>query len=302
MKSVLAIFLGLLISPIALAQEPDLSKEKIKFSRITKNFQKVPIHLDLGTTVYKNKDGVQVDLIPEIHIADAAHYERRNEQFKAYNSLCYELVAPKGTVPEKQENRGVGLHSMQTIMSDMMGLSHQLSIVDYKAKNMVHADMSFEEMLKKAGDRGDDQVTIMLGAFADMIRQQNLAKLKGSPEDSLTFDFIMKSLTNPNYLKRYIAQQILSNDQIGPTIEQLLVKDRNEAAMKVVMERVKAGDKKIGLYYGAAHMPDFDLKLRALGFEPVKQEWEEAWDMRITADEVMRMQIENQLKKAIGDR
>lgn len=302
MKSVLAIFLGLLISPIAFSQETDLSKEKIKFSKIVKNFQGVPIHMDLGTTIYKNKDGVQIDLIPEIHIADAAHYERRNEQFKKYDSLCYELVAPKGTIPEKQQEKSVGIHSIQTIMSDVMGLSHQLSIIDYKAKNMVHADMSFEKMLEKAGERGDDQITIMLNTFADMIKKQNISKLKGKNTEELTLDFVIKSLTNPNYFKRYMAQKILSGEDLGPTLDQLLVKDRNAAAMQVVSERIKLGHKKIGLHYGAAHMPDFDLRLRALGFEPVKQEWEEAWNMRITIDEIMQTQIENQLKKAINDR
>jgi hypothetical protein len=68
---------------------------------------------------------------------------------------------------------------------------------------------------------------------------------------------------------------------LGPTLDTILVKDRNEAAMKVLEREIKKGTKRIAIFYGAAHMPDFDRRLTQdlkLTRGPVT--WDEAWDLR----------------------
>jgi len=49
----------------------------------------------------------------------------------------------------------------------------------------------------------------------------------------------------------------------------------------VLRDRIAAGEARIAIFYGAAHMPDFDARLRAdFGLQPRETVWLEAWDLR----------------------
>jgi hypothetical protein len=62
-----------------------------------------------------------------------------------------------------------------------------------------------------------------------------------------------------------------------------LITDRNAAALDVLKEQIAKGRRKIAIFYGAAHMDDFDEKLRR-DFQLQLREtvWLEAWDLPIT--------------------
>ena len=51
-------------------------------------------------------------------------------------------------------------------MKLFLRLEHQLEVVDYQKPNFIHADLSPEGMKKAMKDRGDDQMTIVLGVIA----------------------------------------------------------------------------------------------------------------------------------------
>jgi hypothetical protein len=60
----------------------------------------------------------------------------------------------------------------------------------------------------------------------------------------------------------------------------ILVADRNQAALKVFQKELAKGRKKIGIFYGAAHMPDFEKRLREdYGLKKASEQWLTAWDM-----------------------
>jgi len=49
----------------------------------------------------------------------------------------------------------------------------------------------------------------------------------------------------------------------------------------VLREQMARGRKRIAIFYGAAHMEDFDRRLRAdFGLQPREAVWLEAWDLR----------------------
>ena len=51
--------------------------------------------------------------------------------------------------------------------------------------------------------------------------------------------------------------------------------------MKVLQKEIAAGKKKVAIFYGAAHMPDFEQRLTAdFGLRKTKQVWVDAWDLR----------------------
>jgi hypothetical protein len=58
------------------------------------------------------------------------------------------------------------------------------------------------------------------------------------------------------------------------------VEDRNKACMKVLQQQLAAGKKKIAIFYGAAHMPDFDKRLKEdLDMKRTISEWIDAWSL-----------------------
>ena len=63
-------------------------------------------------------------------------------------------------------------------------------------------------------------------------------------------------------------------------MNQLLIIDRNEEALKGLQEQVTGGKKKIGIFYGAAHLPDFEKHLKEdFGLVKTRQQWIAAWDL-----------------------
>ena len=226
--------------------------------------------------------GVEIDLVAVVHIGEKAYYERLNKEFEKYDAVLYELVAPEGNKPpkggEKKSDNPVAM--LQQGMKLFLRLEHQLEVVDYQKANFIHADLSPEGMKKAMKERGDDQTTIVLGVIADFLRKKNLDADKPEPQAP---DISLSDLLNPNKFKRMMAQQFEDaggDVSLGGTINRLLVEDRNKACIKVLQQQLTAGKKKIAIFYGAAHMPDFDKRLKEdFGMKRTESEWITAWNL-----------------------
>lgn len=221
------------------------------------------------------KGDVTLDVIGTVHIADAAYYQMLNKRFKSYDALCYELVAPEGKKPVKDERS-----LMRNLVNVFLDLEHQLSVVDYHAENFVHADLTPEEFEAVMEKYGDNMLTIALSTIADLIRQHN----KSSKDQPVTQQDMVQIIGNPNgavEMKRQMARQFVESDDVsssfGTTLTRYIVDERNIAALATVEEQAKTKNK-IGLYYGAAHLPDFDARLRESGWTRTKIDYDVAWD------------------------
>ena len=60
---------------------------------------------------------------------------------------------------------------------------------------------------------------------------------------------------------------------------QVLLETRNDRALRVLRDRLKLADRHLAIFYGAAHMPDFDAKLKREGWKPVSTTWLDAWKL-----------------------
>lgn len=256
MKKLIAVIAILFLAGFGHAQE--------KFIRLTHDDDKNPVALQTAITTYKNAKGQTVDLIACIHVGDRKYYKAQNKLFKTYDKLCYELVAPEGARPTRDSSFA------WKIAKNFLRFEHQLEHIDYSATNFVHADMSPIEIMALIKKRGDTQFTFFLKVMAE-----SMANQKNDEDQQID---LMKILEDPNYLKRKMVKQLTSETSLGKTLDQVIVKDRNIKALKVVQDQLK-NHNKIGLYYGAAHMPDFDERLLKLGFKREGTKWITAWDM-----------------------
>lgn len=235
---------------------------------------------------------LEVDLIGAVHIGDRSYYKDLQEAFEEYDVLLYELVKPEGgPVPDGQPVMAEDPISMlMDLGMGVLNFDSQTDHIDYTRPNFVHADMSPEQMAQAIAARGDDAMTVALSMVADVMRQQNLAEQRAKAgEDPLTeLPMIdpLELLVNPDagmVLKRFLAEQIARDTAggLGPTLDTILIDDRNAACMRVFQKELAKGRKKIGIFYGAAHLPDFDRRLRDdFGLVRTETRWVTAWDMR----------------------
>jgi hypothetical protein len=294
---------GFAISPISAADKPAVTDKALakpaatKFMRIQRDAVDEPTSLDTAVVRYVPATGVgglTVDLVGVVHVGDKAYYEKLNKLFDQYDVVLYELVAPSGSRPPKggQRDPGNPLALLQLVMQGVLDLESQMEHIDYTKKNFVHADLSFDDLGKAMRERGETGLTLALNILADVLRQQNLAKQKpakaapGKPQGPP--DDIFATLLDPQApvkLKFMLAQQFedLGNPAagLGQALNTLLISDRNAAAMKVLHQEVDKGKKKIAIFYGAAHMPDFEKRLQAeLGLKRDSEKWLIAWDLQ----------------------
>lgn len=268
-----------------------------KYIRLLRDEEKEPVALQTASirfTSPKGKGGVVVDLVGVVHIGDRDYYKKLNKQFQQYDVVLFELVAPPGTVIPKGGKRDSNnpLAFVQAAMKSVLGLESQTEQIDYTRKNFVHADLSFEEMAEAIRKRGDTGLTLTLSIVADLLREQNLQemkkqdakpKAKAQPEPEPDILSLLLDPEGAVKMKRMLATQLAASGEsgLGPTINTILVSDRNEAAIKVLQKELAKGTKKIAIFYGAAHMPDFERRLRDdFGLSPQSPQWLDAWDLR----------------------
>jgi hypothetical protein len=284
--------------PLNRKTDPKKKTEPDKFLRVRRDKNGTPVALETAVVRFvpaAGKGGVTVDLIGAVHIGDKAYYEALNKRMDQYDVLLYELVAPEGTrIPKGGKREKTNPLSMvQDVLKNVLDLDSQVEQIDYTRKNFVHADLSPEKMAEAIKERGDNGLTIALGVAADFLRKQNLEEMKKSKEpakgkaEEEDEPDLMSLLLDPNAaikLKRAMAEQFAAAGDdvgLGPTISTILVADRNKAALKVLQKEIAQGKKKIGIFYGAAHMPDFEKRLKEdFDLKRDKEEWLTAWDLK----------------------
>ncbi|MCA8976552.1 MAG: type II secretion system protein GspG [Planctomycetes bacterium] len=241
-------------------------------------------HLDTAITTYRKGD-VEVRFFGAVHIADEACYELLNDRFTTCDALLYELVGPPDYRPSKDRERGFSpISLLQQGMRNSMQLSFQLDVIDYQPDNFVHADMTPQEFEASMAERGESLLSIMFDMMVDsMNAQREKADDEDAPEPE-PFDLVkaFRSGEGRHLLRMTLAAQLEEIEMLsagGRNGGSTLLEGRNEKCLEVLGREIAAGKKKLGIYYGAAHLPHMEQRLiQDLGFAKVDHEWLVAWD------------------------
>ena len=245
--------------------------------------------LETASAKYINDDGVEVELIGVVHIADKKYYQEFNEQFKKYDSLLYEMVGGDPDKPLTKEdlaaNKKNPMRFFQLLIGGMMKLDFQLDHIDYTAKNFVHADMTMETFQERQKAKGENLLSL--------IEKSIEAQEKAGSQNKQQFNFAsMFKLLNdeggPNGMKLALGRQFHDIESMIGGMEgpdgSVLVAERNITALKVMESEMKKGKKNLGIFYGAAHLPDFDKRLiEDYGFKRTTKTWNAAWKIQKAA-------------------
>jgi hypothetical protein len=258
--------------------------------RVQFDAQKKPLGMQTAIVRYTGQstgtDGqqrnVSVDLVGAVHVGDLAYYDALNKRFTQYDALLYELVAPPGTVVERgrgpSSSHPVGI--MQNGMKTLLELDHQLEKVDYTPKNFVHADMSPDQFAKAMGDRNESFLQMYFRLMGTALAQQGGGN---TPSDFDVFAALFAK-DRPRRLKILMAQQMADMESIlvsfGGDQGSAIITDRNKIALGVLKDQLAAGKTKLGIFYGAGHLPDMHDRLgKDFGLKPSEITWLTAWDL-----------------------
>jgi hypothetical protein len=239
--------------------------------------------LQTAVVVYE-KDGKHVELIGAIHLADRRYYEFLNKYFKNYDVLLFEMVGGErlggGEKPENEEDEAAdeenpldGLREVYATMEKALGLVGQGAVIDYTAKNFVHADLTMKEFEALQKERGES----LLGFMIEMGIKTERPKL-----DSNSLRLMRGILSGRSDLvKLEMMQTMAEGDEQNSSLAgvNVIISDRNERCMEVMDKELAAGRDKIGIFYGAAHFPDMHKRMEERGFKKVSTKWLSAWQV-----------------------
>jgi len=276
---------AILFPVILVAADVEKNYVLSNFMRVSKpEGKKLPVSYDTAIVKFADEtNDVQVDLIGAIHIGDKEYYTELNEIFKRYDAVLYELVAEENAKPTgRNESKNI-LSAFQSGMGTALALDFQLAHVDYHAKNMVHADLNPAEFAKRVSDRGD---------LAQMLYRAMTLGVKRSSGDSQNEELKMQGRMLGSFfasdpalsLKRILAEEMRNQIDDATWIiggdGSAIITDRNAAALKVLSRELKNGKKKIAIFYGAAHLPEFAKSLeKDFNMKCTGTDWIVAWDL-----------------------
>jgi len=221
----------------------------------------------------------KVALIGVIHIADKAYYEEIQKRLDSYDTVLFELVTQtaidriKQPLPKSTSSVG----SLQAALAKYLDLSYQLHAIDYTRSNMLRADMTSQELADTMKARDESFLKMYFKA---------LSLQTDKPSTTSVMDLAMLLLpgTRSLQLRRMLAEEFSNLDEFlaafngGEDIS--LLSARNDVALKKLIE-VLDKNSSVAIFYGAAHMLDFEKKLlRDFSAKKVGVEWLEAWMLK----------------------
>ena len=249
--------------------------------------------LEVAIKTFSLPSGQTVDLIGAVHIADLDYYEGLNQRFGKYDSVLFELVGDPSAImqmaPLTREERLAqtadgGVSSVQLSAAKYLNLAFQLGAIDYRGKNMVHADASAEEFARMQRERGESMLTL----FARAMQVQMNGEMRNTSMNQLnTFALIriLMSADSAAEFKKVLAKMFDQMESVTALLEgkdgAAILGGRNQVATNKLSE-VLAGRKQrhVAVFYGAAHLPGIEATLRSdMKANASGEEWLAAWTM-----------------------
>lgn len=274
----------------AAATSPDAA-QKTKFIRYEEEADGAA-RLQAAIVTYRNADGAMVHLVSALHVGEKAYYRDLSKRFAGYDVLLYEMVKPRDmAVPQRGQQSGSAISMFQRFLKDRLNLAFQLDEIDYAAPNFVHADLDAETFFKMQEERGESMLTLMIRSMISEFSRQ--ARGEGAPP--ITGFDLLAAMMSPDSARQYklllgrqfqdIESQLAGWDGEQGTV---ILTERNKAAVAALKRSLAQGNKNIGIFYGAAHMPGIERALTGdLGFKRTDIEWQTAWDMPASAQKAV---------------
>lgn len=254
-----------------------------------------------GITTFTNDNGQQVDLVGVVHIGDDGYYQKLNHILGQYDVVLYEMVG--GPVEERDISEKGDLQVVQMIqrvVQSLLGLRYQLDVIDYSQDHFVHADATWEQWEALNEARNESLLTMFMKAMAAQKELQETMQ-DVNPEELMSQlgESIMEF--NPEKFKRSVAPLLANAETLVQALEgpkgSVIIGERNKIVMEALEDQIAAGHKKIAIFYGAGHNPDFANRFDAAGYALGETKWVTAWDVSNRDEPLSGLEVAENLLK-----
>lgn len=267
------------------------------------------ITLSTPLAVYSNKQGVVVYLVGALHIGEKEYYEELNKRFSTYDVVLFEMVGGEdlqrvlhlvkrnnaGVITDEQKKELTNLtdrlkkendeeEKFQKLlpgnsgkMINLTGWISQQEGIDYSPSHFIHADMTKAEMDKAQREKGETMIGFGIADAFHSLTNPDAASSSGM------MNMIVSALRKKDkeQLKRLFIEGQMDG---GGVVDQfmgnsILLEGRNDKCLEVFDRVVRETPqlRRIGIFYGAAHMTDLHRKLEERGYKFRAVEWISAW-------------------------
>lgn len=288
----LILIILLLLSQTCLAQQGYL--------KLVRSGDGEPKKLQTGIARFTSPSGQVVDLVSVIHVGDKSYYERLNKHFKGYQSVLYEMVldVPRSVEHQNEIRELLGrekkepkidtskggrdpVSRFQQKLAEILAMKHQMEVIDYSVDNFRHADLTLEEFEEAMAEKKASPLAMLKSLF-----QADDEETPPEYKKILKLPILSILARGPKPQERHtikvgLAAYFAQYRDIGKDVQgEVLIGLRNKKAIEVLEHRLGKGDKKVAIFYGAAHMPDFSTRLKKMGFKAVSRNWISAWSLK----------------------
>jgi len=231
--------------------------------------------LEAMIATYRKGDA-ELSLYGCVHIADRSFYQDMQRRFEPLDALLYELVGDADLRPYPDMEIGEDQHWISMVQGGMgrgLKLADQFGAMDYRHDNFVHADMTEDEWQDALAAAGTSELGELFSSGGDDVDRE-----AESQREEIDLVGAFRSGGGTAALRIVSARMMLGGD---PEVDQptVIIHGRNEKCLRVLEEQLALGKKRLGVFYGAAHMEHMEHRLvQDLGWERVREEWVLAWD------------------------
>lgn len=283
MRKFCALLLAWLVVLPTLARPAD-------YARIVKD----PDRHELQTSIRTFSRGSQtVDLVAAVHLAGPDYYRQLNQSFQDYDAVLFEMIldttgadpdAPLKPAPAQMVEADNPLSATQKVLGDMLELEFQMERIDYSPDNLVHADLTLAEFHRAMAANQESPISMLLKIFTSKVEQTE------DPQEQALLqevDFLRVLLRGPTHRERQILRQVFAASIVEMSFvdtmeDSALLRSRNRKAIEVLEQRLEDGDRRLAVFYGAAHMQELEnILISELGFELSRQRWLPAWNLSL---------------------
>ncbi len=182
-------------------------------------------------------------------------------------------------------------------LASALGTNLQVRSIDYDRANWLPADLPMEELLDRLWKRGERSMTIEMLSSQDGLGQGIVR-------------FLLSIVSKSPGFKKMVIESLGSAGEgagrrgrsgLGAVDERIILDERNDAVIEKLREILAkpTPPQSIAIFYGAAHMGDFEQTLRReFALEPAESYWFRA----MAADEWNAKRIEARIKKLNDER
>ncbi|CAI7810450.1 unnamed protein product [Closterium sp. NIES-53] len=245
---------------------------------------------------------VQVDLVSVVHIADQDYYDALQAELSTYDRVLYEMVADKQRASaaasatsrpaggdadgEDAQRRDSRWRRFEERGESMLSFAREVALRSTKA--IVRATAA----RPLAPNLGPLRRALLWAArfvpmpLVGLLVIEGVCAPEGPGSSALVKGAEFQALLNldlSSALKVVLARQITLDTldgAAGVMASSVIIGERNRACMQEVHEALKAGSRRIAVFYGSGHLPDMHLRLTTeLGLEPSDLSWRTAWSI-----------------------